>query len=86
MPWLERANRELATCGQIRMPGGDSYSTLTAQEMQVAIAIAGGATSREAAAELILSRRTVEYHLQQVYRKLGIRSRAELAEQMPNNA
>ena len=41
--------------------------------------IARGVTNREAAAELFLSPKTIDFHLQQVYRKLGIHSRAELA-------
>jgi DNA-binding CsgD family transcriptional regulator len=45
----------------------------------VALAVASGATSRQVAAELFLSPKTIEYHLTRAYRKLGIRSRAELA-------
>jgi Bacterial regulatory proteins, luxR family len=41
--------------------------------------VARGATNREVAAELFLSERTIEFHLGQVYRKLGLRSRTELA-------
>ena len=41
--------------------------------------LAGGHTTREAAAKLFLSPKTVEYHLRNVYRKLGIHSREELA-------
>jgi DNA-binding CsgD family transcriptional regulator len=52
---------------------------LTLQERQVAEIVAAGATNREAAAELFLSPRTVEYHLRNVFSKLGISSRAELA-------
>ena len=36
-------------------------------------------TNREAAAALFLSVKTVDFHLQQIYRKLGVRSRTELA-------
>jgi DNA-binding NarL/FixJ family response regulator len=36
-------------------------------------------TNREAAASLFLSVKTVDFHLQQIYRKLGLRSRTELA-------
>jgi LuxR family transcriptional regulator, maltose regulon positive regulatory protein len=45
----------------------------------VVLAVASGATSRQVAAELFLSPKTIEFHLTRVYRKLGIRSRAELA-------
>ena len=44
----------------------------------MATAVAAGATNREAAAELFLSRRTVEHHLGNIYRKLGIHSRMHL--------
>ncbi len=79
LPWLSRAERGLAACGRVRASTDSAFTDLTIQELQVAVTVAGGVTSREAAAALILSPRTVEYHLQQVYRKLGIRSRAELA-------
>ena len=48
------------------------------QELQVAVALAEGRTTREAAAMLYLSPKTVEYHLRNVYDKLDIRSREEL--------
>jgi len=51
---------------------------LTPQELQVALVVAGGATNAEAGAQLFLSPKTIEYHLSNAYRKLGIRSRAEL--------
>jgi hypothetical protein len=41
--------------------------------------LAGGRTTREAAAALFLSPKTIEYHLRHVYLKLGIHSREELA-------
>jgi DNA-binding CsgD family transcriptional regulator len=44
----------------------------------VALTLAEGATTREAAARLYLSPKTVEYHLRHVYDKLEIRSREEL--------
>ncbi|TML90583.1 MAG: helix-turn-helix transcriptional regulator [Actinobacteria bacterium] len=52
---------------------------LTPGELRVALLVAEGATNNEVAASLFLSRRTVESHLLCVYRKLGIRSRSQLA-------
>jgi len=52
--------------------------TLTPRELQVALTVAGGATNKETAASLFLSAKTVEFHLSNTYRKLGVRSRAEL--------
>jgi DNA-binding CsgD family transcriptional regulator len=52
--------------------------SLTPQELQVALLVAQGSTNREAAAALFLSPKTVEFHLGNTYRKLGVRSRAEL--------
>ena len=52
---------------------------LTPAELRVALAVAKGATNREAAADLFVSVKTVDFHLQNVYRKLGVRSRTELS-------
>jgi DNA-binding CsgD family transcriptional regulator len=52
---------------------------LTPQELQVALLVARGATNREAGAALFLNPKTIEAHLGRVYRKLGVRSRTELA-------
>ncbi|MEX1007762.1 MAG: AAA family ATPase [Acidimicrobiia bacterium] len=58
---------------------GDVAGELTSAEYRVALAVAEGATNREAAATLFLSVKTVDFHLQNIYRKLGLRSRTELA-------
>ena len=55
-----------------------SATALSAAEQRVAEQLAKGATSREAAAELFLSVRTVDTHVASIYRKLGIRGRSEL--------
>jgi DNA-binding CsgD family transcriptional regulator len=78
--WEERARHELRVTGEVmRRRGPEAIWQLTAQELQVAQLVAGGASNREVAAELFLSPRTVEYHLRKVFTKLGIASRAELA-------
>ena len=79
-PWAERARSELRASGQsVRTPEQQREDVLTPQELQVAAIVAGGATNREAAAALFLSVKTIEFHLGNVYSKLGIRSRTELA-------
>jgi DNA-binding NarL/FixJ family response regulator len=78
-PWANRARVELLATGE-RSRKRDVAATrdLTPQELQIALAVAQGATNREAAAQLFLSPRTVEAHLSSAYRKLGARSRTEL--------
>ncbi len=79
-PWSERVAVELAAAGASRGPRrARSADVLTSQEVRVARVIARGHTIREAAAELFLSPKTIDFHLQQIYGKLAIRSRAELA-------
>jgi DNA-binding CsgD family transcriptional regulator len=78
-PWAEQARAELRASGEV--PSGHtngSLRSLTAQELQVALTVAQGITTREAAAALFLSPKTIEFHLGNTYRKLGVRSRAEL--------
>lgn len=78
-PWAERAMKELHASGETARAREDRYGQqLTPQELQVALILAEGATTREAAARLYLSPKTVEYHLRHVYDKLEIRSREEL--------
>jgi len=52
---------------------------LTPTEERIARLIASGRTYREAADALFISPKTVQWNLSKIYRKLGIRSRAELA-------
>ncbi len=51
---------------------------LTPRELQVSLAIQRGMTNATAASALFLSVKTVEYHLSNIYRKLGISSRTQL--------
>jgi DNA-binding CsgD family transcriptional regulator len=83
-PWADRAATELAATGEtVRRRAPSGARTLTPQELQVALLLSEGRTTREVAAALFLSPKTVEYHLRKVYAKLGIRSRAELATHLP---
>ena len=79
--WAQRAFQEIAAMGGT-VPNPISHATdlLTPQEFQVAMTIAGGATNREAANALFLSQKTIEFHLSSIYRRLGLRSRADLAD------
>jgi DNA-binding CsgD family transcriptional regulator len=78
--WAARTQRELELLGEHRAAqAAPALERLTPQEFQVATAVVGGATNRETAAQLFLSVKTVEYHLHNIYRKLAIRSRTELA-------
>jgi DNA-binding CsgD family transcriptional regulator len=75
--WAARARDELD-----RAAGTHGGSELTAGELSVAELAATGATNREIGARLFLSAKTVEAVLTRVYRKLGVRSRTELARQL----
>ena len=75
--WVERARGELARIGG-RAPASGG---LTDGERRVAAVVAEGHTNREAAARLFLTEHTIETVLSRVYRKLGVRSRTELARQ-----
>ncbi len=82
-PWADRARAELAATGETRRPrDGSGINELTPQELQIALLLAAGKTTRETAAALFLSPKTVDYHLRHVYQRLGIHSRDELAQRM----
>ncbi|RJL31466.1 LuxR family transcriptional regulator [Bailinhaonella thermotolerans] len=80
-PWAARAQAELRVTGgaPARPAAAELLGRLTPQELQVVRMAAEGASSREIAARLFLSPRTVEYHLYKAYPKLGVASRRELA-------
>jgi DNA-binding CsgD family transcriptional regulator len=78
-PALHRCDQELAVCGLSPTRGAAApHSRLTPRELGVSRLVASGMSNPEVAAELIVSVNTVEYHLRNVYAKLGIRSRADL--------
>lgn len=82
-PFLLRVEAELAAAG-MRAPrhGPRSPLGLTDRERDVVALVVSGMSNREAAAELYVSGKAVEYHLGNVYAKLGIRSRRELRDRM----
>ena len=74
--WAKRSRAELGRIGGRRAaPAG----ALSATESEIARLVAAGRTNHEVAAALHLSARTVEWNLSKLYRKLGVRSRTELA-------
>jgi DNA-binding CsgD family transcriptional regulator len=82
-PWRERAEAELAATGLARRPMRAAVSEeLTPQELRVALLVADGLTNREAAEQMYLSVKTIEFHLGRVYQKYGVRSRMQLAERL----
>lgn len=76
--WLEKARAELARIGG-RAP---SRGELTPNEMRIATLVGEGKTNKEVAAALFVTDRTVESALTQIYRKLDVRSRTELARRL----
>ncbi|GID28324.1 helix-turn-helix transcriptional regulator [Paractinoplanes brasiliensis] len=92
-PWAEQAARELRAAGERIAPMDPPAAALaaspqhalgpaaqlTAQQQRIAVLVAEGATNREVAAQLHLSPRTIDHHLRNVFARLGVRSRTELA-------
>src|SRR5829696_7639764 len=78
--WAERARAELRASGEnARSRRADPDARLTPQEFQIARFVAKGLSNREVGAQLFLSPRTVDFHLRNVFAKLEIASRNELA-------
>lgn len=82
--FAHRAAAELRGTGEVaRSRSADTYDELTMQEVHIARLVATGATSKEVAATLFLSPRTVDAHLRNIFRKLGLTSRRQLRD-LPN--
>ncbi|WP_306360112.1 LuxR family transcriptional regulator [Nocardia sp. CC227C] len=77
--FARRAAAELRATGEsVRSRTKPTYDQLTMQELHIARLVATGATSKEVAAQLFLSPRTVDAHLRNIFRKLGVTSRRQL--------
>jgi DNA-binding CsgD family transcriptional regulator/tetratricopeptide (TPR) repeat protein len=82
-PYLERCERELGACGLTpRKRRDQDRSRLTPQEVSVARLVASGLTNREVATELVLSTKTIEFHLRQIFDKLDITSRRQIGQHL----
>jgi DNA-binding CsgD family transcriptional regulator len=79
--WAEATSAELGRVG-LRPAAPVGASGITAAEARVAELVAAGRSNREVAGELFMSPKTVEAHLSRIYRKLEVRSRAELAHKL----
>ena len=84
--FAERARRELiATGGKVRKRADETRGQLTPQEEQIARLARSVLSNPEIGAQLFISVRTVEWHLHNVFAKLGIRSREQLRVALPEN-
>jgi DNA-binding CsgD family transcriptional regulator len=84
--FAERARNELLATGEkVRKRTVETRDDLTAQERQIARLARDGLSNPEIGARLFLSPRTVEWHLRNVFIKLHIRSRRELANALPSS-
>ncbi|MEV1328092.1 LuxR family transcriptional regulator [Micromonospora costi] len=78
--WADQATAELRAAGEsVAAPAPAAAHLLTGQQLRIAQLVAEGATNREVAARMFLSTRTVDHHLRNIFHRLGIRSRTELA-------
>ncbi|MGC4807589.1 LuxR C-terminal-related transcriptional regulator [Micromonospora sp. DT233] len=78
--WAEQAAAELRAAGEaVGEPELPAAAVLTGQQLRIAQLVAEGATNREIAGRMFLSTRTVDHHLRNIFHRLGIRSRTQLA-------
>ncbi len=83
-PWAEVAANELRAAGvTAAQPAPSAWASLTSQEREVVRLAAAGLTNKEIGAGLLLSARTVSTHLYRAFPKLGVASRAQLRDLVP---
>ena len=79
VPYAQRCRVELAASGPPQPAARDGYpAVLTSQELAVARLAPAGRTNREIAGELVVSVKTVEYHLRNAFHKLDVTRRRQL--------
>lgn len=77
--WADLVRNELQATGEaVRPRAAGALHSLTPQETRIALAVAAGTRTREIAAQLFISPRTVEYHVRKIFQKTGLQSRADL--------
>ncbi len=82
-PWAATAAVELVATGEsVHRRDAADRERLTPRELNIALLLAEGRTTRQAAAALFLSPKTVEYHLRHIYTKLDIGTRGELTQRL----
>jgi DNA-binding NarL/FixJ family response regulator len=89
--WRDEAVRTLRQLGhRVRRPARGAtpgaLGPLTGREREIARLVATGHTNREVAEQLVLSTKTVEAHLRNIYAKLGVRSRVELTRKVQDDS
>jgi DNA-binding CsgD family transcriptional regulator len=81
--FAERARIELVATGERAQPRTFAAAErLTPQELRIANLVAEGLSNPQIAGQLLISRRTVEYHLHKIFRKLGVSSRTQVAREL----
>jgi DNA-binding NarL/FixJ family response regulator len=74
--------RVAATGEHVRKRTDETRNDLTAQEAQISQLVTRGASNQEIGAQLFISEPTVQHHLHKVFRKIGVKSRAQLAQRV----
>jgi DNA-binding CsgD family transcriptional regulator len=77
-PWADRARAELQAAGAPNKDSPSDVTMLSPQERRIAEQASAGRTSKEIANQLSLSSRTVDVHLSNAFRKLGVNRRSRL--------